>query len=519
MGIPPLFWGWRFWNFFHYLCICLDAALNQSTSFLTLQGVAEFFRAFGRLLPCFDCSNHMLAALQQDFNPVEKRWPSQGYFAWSVELRARIAKRVNRKEKMVAEALPLYNAEWKANSWGVLFLMGFSYPTTNMTTSFFDDVDFFFRLLPRLVPTTFHPEIFNSVLDRRPKVGPAPAPSPKDWCLTKTSFLETLFELRQAHAKVYFLPAAASLDDLQQQWIHDLEAFVTEYRIRHERDLKEQAEKRAAEVKVATEETKDDEKEDDEPVKVRKVKPVRTLISLQDLRMQQKQKKKEKEKEKERSEGKEEERGGGKEKEIVTDSVHQTAADESDKSISVPDPIPAPVPVPVPIPIPIAIHTPQLSIPFIPSNRSVPSTAKELSVSVPATIAEDIYPETINLYEDEVTGVITNQNNSNDYNDVQKPFQFEDEVSDMNLIQTTEHSKSKSKNKKKDGFQFSFNGKDWTASYWIIWVILLFLAILLIGLGAAWSMRKSYVKVTVDEEPALANEEPVLMNEETVVAE
>ncbi len=108
MGIPPLFWGAKFWKFLHQIALSLDVKLSESIGFMRLQGIAEFFRAFARLLPCGDCTNHFLRELASDFNPSAGRWPKK-YFEWTVEVRQRVARRVNRPEKSLAEGKPELN--------------------------------------------------------------------------------------------------------------------------------------------------------------------------------------------------------------------------------------------------------------------------------------------------------------------------------------------------------------------------------------------------------------------------
>ena len=409
---------------------------------MRLQGIAEFCRAFARLLPCGDCTNHFLKELHTDFNPELQRWPTN-YFEWTVDVRKRVARRVKRQERELCEVKPDFNAEWVQNAWFVLTIMGFSYPTHPMDSGFFDDVRFFFRVLPRLIPTAFIPELCTPILDKR---GTA-------WCLTKTSFLETLLELRSAHANKFSLPPISTVEELQHTWLKELDKFVTEYKRRQENELSSQSSKTVDIV-----EKEDSEKQGDiQDNKPRINKP--PLIAVSDvLREQKRQRKQER-------------------------SVLASLASRTSKEINDSD----------------QHHYEEERF----TNSEAKPDREDKPNSEPAAnmkekpLPEDKFPEIIvlsdqarkeneHVFEDEFNDVDA-PHADKEKDSIIEPIpaeQKQNAVLFSNLPNVAREETNCQKQKNKQGFQFCFSGKDSTGSYWIVWVCLIVIAALLLGMGA-----------------------------------
>jgi len=448
MGIPPLFWGAKFWSLFHYLEWRLDTRLAETATFMRLQGIAEFHRSFGRLLPCGDCTNHFMKELGTDFNPQTHRWPTS-YFDWSVDVRQRVARRVGKPERSKEQVQPVFGPEWIANAWFVFSIMAFNYPTVPMEDGFFSDVRLFFRTLPRLVPEAFLPEVWTPLLDKKGDT----------WCLTKASFLDTIFELRHAHSLKYSLsPVITSIEHMQQVWLQELDAFVTEYHRRHAEETKLKAEALAlamskqaeadAQAQAQAQEKAKAEAKEKEAVekKPQKKKPIliNAAETLQRERRIQKQK----------------------DKQAVLNKEK------------------------IPLQVPLRVNNESV-VPVVNNadlqfddeiTKTLPEEfTKTLPEEFTKTLPEESYgcPGPVHMYEDEfevgpaalppafsaaTLGTTTNGALNTNVNST---------INDPNNTKPP-----------KKGFQFCFNGKDYAGSYWIVWVALIVIAVLLLGVGS-----------------------------------
>jgi hypothetical protein len=363
--------------------------------------------------------------------------------------------------------------------------MGFNYPTTPMDESFFADVRLFFRALPRLVPEAFLPDVWTPLLDKKGD----------NWCLTKASFLDTIFELRHAHASKYSLPLVASVEHMQQIWLQELDRFVTEYHKRHEEEIKIKAQvAKEAEIK----EKEDKEKVEDnrieaqlavvvEPVVVKaKPKERAPLLNLAQVQLEIRRENRKRLAEIAATAAAVEEAAAleranaehaDHERQYRQQEMEEALAEAKAKGI---------------VPVTVTAAKPAQSIQLDDSEDFFPSGMPEQQF--PEVISLDSSGEGGNLYED-------------DFDEPVLPKQEEPVVAAVEP--TLEHIPASTtvteKEKCSKGFQFSFNGKDYVGAYWIVWVALIVVAALLLGVWS-YAYLNTPTVVIVDEATLLKQE-------------
>jgi hypothetical protein len=253
--MPPDFWAKFFWVFLHGVMQNMDYFVKSGETF-DLKDVAQFLRGFAALLPCTECQSHFYDLLAEDYRHMVDKWPSEGYFLWSVSARARIAERLGRPVRDAAYCTQkLYKKEFFIMAWNALQLMSFGYPLIpDIKVAI--DVEFFFKFLSRVFPNA-NSKKWQEIMDNTKEINRAKITSPIGhnqvensssssssisnitkvgtiqtvpiWCQSRYQLVLFVYALR-SNTQVQPQLTVLSLDTIKLQWATDLQLYILQWK-------------------------------------------------------------------------------------------------------------------------------------------------------------------------------------------------------------------------------------------------------------------------------------------------
>ena len=255
--MPPGYWSKYLWALLHGLCQRIDQLILEGKLVLLIE-VAQFLRAFCRLLPCPECKMHFTNLLQTDL--ISK--PKNGFFSFSVAARAKIAKRLGKPVRDESYCRQEFNTEWFSLAWNALQIMSFAYPLA-ADAAYQADTKFFFQFLGKFFPFAVASDwssTIGDIVSMTPKTKTVLAipinhrklmsldvpglvkessivsdmalnkfDTSKPWCATRENFMHTVYTLRKTVQKTPLL-VVPPFETLIQQWVNELTQYVVKFR-------------------------------------------------------------------------------------------------------------------------------------------------------------------------------------------------------------------------------------------------------------------------------------------------
>jgi hypothetical protein len=177
--------------------------------------------------------------LSQQFDVPTNKRPGPTFLAWSIDLRNRIAKRVQGRQRTVEECTPKYDETWFNDAWKGLQIMSFSYPPV-VPKDFQTEIDWYFRRMPQLWqgqwPNTIR---WTNILDSQNLTSLIAIATPNTsnskltiWCATRDKFEATVYRLL-TEVQVQPKLSTPSLAEIKSTWEKEMLDAIAEYTRRH----------------------------------------------------------------------------------------------------------------------------------------------------------------------------------------------------------------------------------------------------------------------------------------------
>src|SRR5438552_2636556 len=187
--MPPELWSPYVWRLIHALMQKIDERSLKKP--FELLEIAIFLRALANLLPCPECSDHFKQYLHDEFSHIstldlnKQKWPPNGYFLWSVETRAHIARRLGRPQRDADYCKQEYSLDFFGSAWNALTIISFSYPPMVNNEEMMKDIQFFFTILSECFPNATQQQ-WSTILNAKGL----------EWFKNREGFIELVHRLR-----------------------------------------------------------------------------------------------------------------------------------------------------------------------------------------------------------------------------------------------------------------------------------------------------------------------------------